>query len=482
MFTYLRSHKHILLIIAVLLITFIPLSVVFAWDEHNPCPSGTGPGGITAGDYDPNTLTQDQKQWLFTIFGNAGIAPVGYGGSRCGVPYPTNTPVPPPPPPADTQVPPPPPPPPANTPVPTTAPLPTLRPCPSGTGPGGIIAGDYDPTKLAQDQRQWLFTIFGNAGQASVGYGGQRCGSGVSLPPPCPQGTGPNGIPAGSYDPTKLTQPQRQWLFEIFGHTGTASVGYGGEYCSGGTSSSYTPGSTGSATTGGNTTQPCPSGTGPDNIPAGSYDPTKLTQPQHQWLFQIFGHIGTAPVGYGGENCTGNPPYTPGVSSTTGTTSATGTTGTTSTTNTTGAPTSSNVSGPTSSVNNPSGSNPSTSPQENSVNNPNNPTVWQVVTNPDTYEPIGHAIDLAPLQTGYPLVDVGVPGVVSIAQSVAKFYQYINTGDQNYAYESALDWGLTGLTAAAGLISAGATAPVWVGPVILYGVIILCGLKFVVLK
>ncbi len=48
----------------------------------------------------------------------------------------------------------------------------------------------------------------------------------------CPQGTGPSGIkPGTSMDPKDMTQAQRQWLFEAFGHTGTAPVGYGGEPC-----------------------------------------------------------------------------------------------------------------------------------------------------------------------------------------------------------------------------------------------------------
>ncbi len=42
-------------------------------------------------------------------------------------------------------------------------------------------------------------------------------------------GQGPGGIVSGSYDPTKLTQDQRQWLWQQNGHNGTAPVGYGGE-------------------------------------------------------------------------------------------------------------------------------------------------------------------------------------------------------------------------------------------------------------
>lgn len=45
---------------------------------------------------------------------------------------------------------------------------------------------------------------------------------------------GPGGITQGSYDATKLSQDQRQWLWENFGHSGQAPVGYGGEGSSGG--------------------------------------------------------------------------------------------------------------------------------------------------------------------------------------------------------------------------------------------------------
>lgn len=50
--------------------------------------------------------------------------------------------------------------------------------------------------------------------------------------------TGPGGIAAGSYPAASLTQDQRQWLWQYFGHSGTAPAGYGGEGSSGGTSAS----------------------------------------------------------------------------------------------------------------------------------------------------------------------------------------------------------------------------------------------------
>lgn len=40
---------------------------------------------------------------------------------------------------------------------------------------------------------------------------------------------GPGGITVGSYSPQDLTQEQRQWLWQQFGHNGEAPVGYGGE-------------------------------------------------------------------------------------------------------------------------------------------------------------------------------------------------------------------------------------------------------------
>jgi len=43
----------------------------------------------------------------------------------------------------------------------------------SGGGPGGIGLGSYDASKLTQDQRQWLWQQFGHKGQASLGYGGE---------------------------------------------------------------------------------------------------------------------------------------------------------------------------------------------------------------------------------------------------------------------------------------------------------------------
>lgn len=46
----------------------------------NSGPGGPGPGGISNGSYEPQNLTQDQRQWLWEQNGHKGIAPVGYGG------------------------------------------------------------------------------------------------------------------------------------------------------------------------------------------------------------------------------------------------------------------------------------------------------------------------------------------------------------------------------------------------------------------
>src|SRR3990167_7116723 len=40
----------------------------------------TGPGGITPGSYEPQSLTQEQRNWLYNYFGNRGEASQGYGG------------------------------------------------------------------------------------------------------------------------------------------------------------------------------------------------------------------------------------------------------------------------------------------------------------------------------------------------------------------------------------------------------------------
>jgi len=177
--------------------------------------------------------------------------------------------------------------------------------CPQGTGPGGILAANYPPEKLTQDQRQWLFEIFGNSGTASVGYGGERCGNSYDnamdnfVASVCSSGqTGPGGIIPGGYNPEELTQDQRQWLFEIFGNTGIAPVGFGGHRCPNQTSNMTVDDLFVAKT--------CASGAlGPHSMIPGAYNPIDLTQEERQWLYDTFGEEprGIAPVGYGGRSC-----------------------------------------------------------------------------------------------------------------------------------------------------------------------------------
>src|SRR5258708_14047595 len=88
-----------------------------------------------------------------------------------------------------------------------------FQPCPSGTGPGGVHAGgSYSPQSLTQEQRQWLFQAFGHSGIAPDGYGGEPCGQNLPPQPPPPRiatgcattDTGPGGIKVAGYHPTKL--------------------------------------------------------------------------------------------------------------------------------------------------------------------------------------------------------------------------------------------------------------------------------------
>lgn len=89
-------------------------------------------------------------------------------------------------------------------------------------GPGGIYKGDYDPTKLTQDQRNWLYNQFGNSGVAPVGYGGQRSSTGetgawgnnqgyqgASTAPGQTPTSGPSG--ASAYDPVAAAKQIAQF-------------------------------------------------------------------------------------------------------------------------------------------------------------------------------------------------------------------------------------------------------------------------------
>lgn len=242
------------------------------------CPSGTGPGGITAGDYPPERLTQDQRQWLYTIFGHSGSASAGYGGERCGQSYDNSW---------------------DNF---------KAMVCRRGdVGPGGIIAGSYDPQSLSQEQRNWLYHQFGNTGEASQGYGGEHCPNQTEnytveylhILQVCVSGAvGPYGMVPGSYNPQDLNQDERNWLYHIFGYSGEAPAGFGGNMCPDQSGNYSAPDRT-------NPYNPapreCPNGVGEP----GTFDPQSLTQQQRNELYGAFGHSGEAPVGYGGEHCYG---------------------------------------------------------------------------------------------------------------------------------------------------------------------------------
>lgn len=192
------------------------------------CPIGTGPDGITAGDYPPQRLTQEQRQWLWNIFGKGAgeTAPVGYGGERCAESNDDSN---------------------QNF---------FDMVCRRGhIGPGGITPGDYPPESLAQEQRQFLFEEFGNQGTAPVGYGGERCLGqdqrsvwDIHVAEVCSSGAvGPYQIKPQAYPPQDLTQEERQWLWDIFEKgDGQPPVGYGGERCPNQTENAPAPDRTGS--------------------------------------------------------------------------------------------------------------------------------------------------------------------------------------------------------------------------------------------
>ncbi|MEL7434150.1 MAG: DUF1349 domain-containing protein, partial [Chloroflexota bacterium] len=189
--------------------------------------------------------------------------------------------------------------------IPTQTPLPTIRTCPAGVGPNGITAGDYPPGKLYQNERQWLFAAFGHSGTAPIGYGGEHCGTRVQDASVnfnrwiCSNNwEGPGGLELGSYPAGRLTQSQRQWLYESFRNEGTASVGYGGEFCPG----DYT------SSTQNFFAWVCSQDlTGPEGVVPGSYDAGNLSFSQRQWLWDVFVEAPgeTVPVGYGGQHCPG---------------------------------------------------------------------------------------------------------------------------------------------------------------------------------
>lgn len=245
-----------------------------------PCPAGTGPNGIVAGSYPPQRLTQEERQWLYEIFGNSGTASVGYGGEECGESY------------FDSNL---------NF---------FAMVCSwNHTGPGNLTIGGYPPQNLTQEQRQWLYNEFrAGSGQAPVGYGGEHCPQygdktswEVHIENVCASGAIGPGVKPGDYVPQELTQEQRQWLWDTFGEFGggTAPVGYGGHACPGQTEH-YQPVEQ-------RIVNACNNGSiSSTGIKPKGYPPQDLTQEERQWLWNMFQEgSGEAPVGYGGQMCLG---------------------------------------------------------------------------------------------------------------------------------------------------------------------------------
>ncbi|MEO1163702.1 MAG: DUF1349 domain-containing protein, partial [Chloroflexota bacterium] len=240
------------------------------------CPAGVGPNGITAGDYPPGKLYQNERQWLFAAFGHSGTAPIGYGGEHCG-----------------TRV--------------QDASVNFNRWICSNNweGPGGLELGSYPAGRLTQSQRQWLYESFRNEGTASVGYGGEFCPGDYTSSTQnffawvCSQDlTGPEGVVPGSYDAGNLSFSQRQWLWDVFVEAPgeTVPVGYGGQHCPG-QNGNYDENYIRRA-------RVCSSGaTGPYGMIPGNYNVDDLTYEERAWLYDIFENTGDVPVGYGGEPC-----------------------------------------------------------------------------------------------------------------------------------------------------------------------------------
>ena len=115
--------------------------------------------------------------------------------------------------------------------------------CGTTGGPNGIYAGRFEPTLLTQQERDWLYHVFGNSGSASEGFGGETC--------PGQNGDqrinafhmrcnthrndrGPGGIQIGAYPDTSLDTGQRDWLWDIFypnDRSAELSTGWSGEFC-----------------------------------------------------------------------------------------------------------------------------------------------------------------------------------------------------------------------------------------------------------
>jgi hypothetical protein len=139
---------------------------------------------------------------------------------------------------------------------------------------------------------------------------------------PCPSETGPNGIVAGEYLPQQLTREESQWLWQAFGHRGTVSAHYAGEACLSSAEVSVETSSGVSAETSAevspgqqqrqdNIQTVCAlDAVGPAGLRPGLYVASRLTQHERNWLCRMFGDCRAkelAPTDYGGQRCPGDP-------------------------------------------------------------------------------------------------------------------------------------------------------------------------------
>ncbi len=319
----------------------------------SPCPRGSGPDGITANDYDPNTLTQPQKQWLWHAFGHPGIAPIGYGGERCGEPIQSQS---------------------VGRPAApicgsntffgwyrwyvlmTTSGEPILWEVDAGSEGTEFVFPQQNSSSHLWRYYDPLFEPvtpeMGPAVLSAVGISRRIVGYANADPI-----DNPDACECSSYGPKPeigkivglrkgsgiYTQPIRgsesiqarvaivpedNWLVKIIGGPRYIAEGkdlmnpmsyitnkYQREWWQIDSRAAGNPDShtgwiswrytceTGPVSPPPSTLRPCPLGVGPGGITADDYDPNTLSPDQKQWLWWAFGHFGYASVGYGGEVC-----------------------------------------------------------------------------------------------------------------------------------------------------------------------------------